>query len=208
MKDLIIIGAGNVGGYISYNIADFQGYRVLGFLDDNIEKQGKMMYGRTVLGPCSSIDNYIGDTPLHVVIGIANPVAKKKIALLLKDKNVFFPNLIARNVWLSAQVQKGKGIIIYPGVSVNYETQLGDFVIINMNCAIGHNCKIASYATLAPGVNLAGFTQIGETAEIGIGVSTRQGVIIGENAVVGGQSMILNDVPPGTRVMGVPAKAG
>jgi acyl-[acyl carrier protein]--UDP-N-acetylglucosamine O-acyltransferase len=91
-------------------------------------------------------------------------------------------------------------------VSVNYETAVGDFVIINMNCAIGHNCRIDNYATLAPGVNLGGFTHIEEGAEIGIGVSTRQNVKVGKFAVIGGQSMLVRDVAPHAIVLGVPGR--
>ncbi|WP_159800593.1 NeuD/PglB/VioB family sugar acetyltransferase [Flavobacterium sp. MK4S-17] len=203
-KKLLIIGAGNVGGYISYNIEDFGDYDVLGFLDDNPEKHGKIFYGREVLGAVSSIDNYLSDD-LSVVIGIANPQAKKKTAELLSSKGLDFPNFISKNVWLSRQVSIGKGIILYPGVSVNYETEIQDFVIMNMNCAIGHNCTISRFSSLAPGVNLAGFTKLGEGVDMGIGASTRQGVVVGNNSLVGGQAMLVKNIEENVKVKGVPA---
>jgi sugar O-acyltransferase (sialic acid O-acetyltransferase NeuD family) len=205
-KKLIIIGAGNVGGFISYNISEFDDYEILGFLDDDAAKHDKTLYGHTVLGGIATIDDYTGEQPLHVVIGIASPRAKQKIVESLAGKNLVFPNLISKNVWLSNKVSVGQGVILYPGVSVNYETVIGDFAIMNMNCAIGHNCTISRYSTLAPGVNLAGFTHIGETVEVGIGVSTRQGVQIGANAVIGGQAMVTGNVAGHTKVKGVPAK--
>lgn len=205
-QKLIIIGAGNVGGFISYNVTDFGDYNVLGFLDDDVKKHGHTLYNHKVLGPVSAIDNYTAEK-ISVVIGIANPAAKKKTAEFLSGrKNLEFPNFISSNVWLSKNVSLGKGIILYPGVSVNYETKIDDFVIMNMNCAIGHNCSVLKYSSLAPGVNLGGFTTIKENADIGIGASTRQGVIIGDNAVVGGQSMIVKNVCDNTKVKGVPAR--
>jgi sugar O-acyltransferase (sialic acid O-acetyltransferase NeuD family) len=203
-KKLIIIGAGNVGGYISYNIDDLGDYEVLGFLDDNAEKHGKYYYGKEVLGPLSSIDEYIDDD-LCVVISIANPVAKRKAADMLTSKGVEFPNFISDKVWISKQVVLGKGIILYPGVSINYETEVQDFVIMNMNCAIGHNCTVSKYSSLAPGVNFAGFTSVGEGTDIGIGASTRQGVKVGNNCIIGGQSMLIKDIQDNTRVKGIPA---
>lgn len=205
-RKLLIIGAGNVGGYISYNIEEFGDYEVLGFLDDADDKQGKELYGRKVLGRVEDIDNFTGDESLNVVVGIANPIAKKTIVELLNSKNISFPNFIANNVWLSKKVKVGKGVIVYPGTSINYETNIEDFVIINMNGAIGHNCLLQQYVTLAPGVNLGGFTEIGEATDIGIGTSTRQGTKIGKGVVVGGQSMVVQNINDNIKVKGVPAK--
>lgn len=203
---LLIIGAGNVGGYISYNIEEFGDYEVLGFLDDADDKQGKEFYGRKVLGRVKDIDKFIGDITLRVVVGVANPVSKKTIVEFLKTKNISFPNFIANNVWLSKKVNLAKGVIIYPGTSINYETNIEDFVIINMNCAIGHNCLLKQYVTLAPGVNLGGFTEVGEATDLGIGTSTRQGTKIGNGVIVGGQSMIVQNINDNIKVKGVPAK--
>jgi sugar O-acyltransferase (sialic acid O-acetyltransferase NeuD family) len=131
---------------------------------------------------------------------------KFKIVKRLEEYGVYFPNFIAKNVWVSNNVNLGKGIILYPGVSINYESVIGDFVIMNMNCAVGHNCTVESYTTLAPGVNLGGYTHIEESASIGIGVSTIQKVRVGKSSIVGGQSMLVKNVTPGSTVVGVPAK--
>lgn len=205
-QKLLIIGAGNIGGFISYNIADFGDYQILGFLDDDTAKIGKSLYGHPVLASISEIDAYLNEDPIAVVIGIANPIVKQKISHDLERKKVVFPNFISPNVWLSKKTQLGKGIILYPGVSVNYECEISDFVIMNMNCAIGHNCKLDACATLAPGVNLAGFTHVKECADVGIGATTIQGVSIGKQSRIGGQTMVLKDVPDGATAVGNPAR--
>lgn len=206
MRDLIIIGAGNVGGFLAYNQNLFaEQFNLLGFLDDDANKMGKGFYGQKVLGNVDSIAGYPTDTAL--AIGIASPKAKKAIYEKLKDKGFYFPSFIAGNAWLSNKVETGQGVILYPGVSINYETVVEDFVIMNMNCAVGHNCHIEKYCALAPGVNLAGFTKIEEGADMGIGVSTKQNMVVGEYSVIGGQSMIIKNVPANTKVAGVPAAA-
>jgi sugar O-acyltransferase (sialic acid O-acetyltransferase NeuD family) len=204
-KNLIIIGAGNVGGFIAYNPGLFsEQYNLLGFLDDDVNKTGKTFYGHKVLGNVEQLFSF-SEKPA-IVIGIAAPKIKKVIHEKLKDKGFSFPSFISKNAWLSNQVSVGEGVIIYPGVAVNYETVVEDFVIINMNCAIGHNCHIAKYCALAPGVNLAGFTKMEECVDVGIGVSTRQNIFIGANTIIGGQSMLIKDVLTGTKVAGIPAK--
>ena len=204
-KDLIIIGAGNVGAFLAYNLDLFEGsYNLLGFLDDDGRKNGRQVAGYPVMGPVSAIYNYPAGTA--VAVGIASPLARKRIVDEIQSLPFEFPDFIARNAWLSKAVKTGRGVIIYPGVSINYESELGNFVIINMNCAIGHNAQIADCCTLAPGVKFGGFTTLEECVEVGIGAATRQNVHIGRNSIIGGQAMVLGKVPPHSTVKGVPGK--
>ena len=202
MKKLIIIGAGNVGGFLALNQDLFEdSFNIIGFLDDDKNKIGKSLWDIPVLGPISEINKY---QDISIAIGISNPLTKKKILAFIGD-NYHFPNFIAKNAWISNKVKFGKGIIIYPGVSINHESDIGDFVVINMNCAIGHNSIIQKCCALAPGVNFAGYTFVQPYVEIGIGVCTIQNIIIGEGAVIGGQSILLKNVEKYSKYAGVPA---
>lgn len=206
MKDLVIIGAGNVGGFLVYNQELFaEQYNLLGFLDDDAGKLGKEFYGLKVIGNTEHLFSMSKD--VAVAIGIAFPKAKRQVFEKIKDNGNHFPAFISKNAWLSNSVTVGQGVILYPGVSINYETVVEDFVIMNMNCAIGHNCHVSKFVALAPGVNLAGFTKIEEAVDMGIGVSTRQNIVVGKDAVIGGQSMLVKNVDPGTKIAGVPGKA-
>jgi len=206
MRKLLIIGAGNVGGYLAYNMEEFGDYQVLGFLDDDVRKHGKIIYGTTVLGGIDSLSQYLKSDPVSVAIGISSPIAKESVLQRLSIYDLHYPSFIARTAWLSKRVTLGRGCIIYPGVSINYQTTIGEFVIMNMNCAIGHDCTIERFTTLAPGVNLGGFSYLEEGVEMGIGAATKQRIRIGKNSVVGGQSMLVRDVVPFTKVAGVPGK--
>ena len=103
-------------------------------------------------------------------------------------------------------MELGKGIIIYPNVSINHESIIEDFVIINMNCAIGHNSTLGKGSSLAPGVNFAGYTTLEKFIDIGIGVATKQQSYIGEGAVIGGQSMLICNAEKYSTYAGVPAR--
>src|SRR5690554_489098 len=204
MKDLIIIGAGDVGKYIAYHFSILPEFRVIGFLDDDKSKLGNYYANYPVLGDLTYLKQI---KEISIAIGIANPIIKQKIFNNIKYiSGLEFPNLKHPNSWIGEKVTFGKGNIIYPGTMINYETKIGDFVTVNMNCAIGHNCNIENFGTLSPGVNLGGFTHIGESSFMGIGSNTIQSTKIGSQCTIGGGSMIIKDVPDGCIVVGNPGR--
>lgn len=205
MKKLYIIGAGSVGGHVALNICEYSDqFEVAGFLDDDLAKIGTEQFGYKVLGDVSKA---LDLQDVAVVIGIAFPRTKKTIYERLSANNeLVFPTLVHPKAWISRGVTLGRGAIIYPGTSINYGSNVSDFVVINMNCALGHHTSIGEHSSLAPGVNTGGHTTIGESVQLGIGVSTLQDVRIGTGSIVGGQSMVTKNVQADTKVVGVPAK--
>lgn len=204
-QKLIIIGAGSVGKYLAYNQNDFKTeFEVIGFLDDDVAKHNSQISGIPVLGGVAKIHEY-SNRGYALAWGIAFPNVKNNLFQQYKTLEFEYPNIIAKNAWISEGVSLGKGCIIYPGCSINYETAIQDFVVMNMNCAIGHNCTIKSFTSLSPGVNLAGNTSIGNEVELGIGCATLQGVTIGDFVKVGGQAMVTKNIKENLIVKGIPA---
>jgi sugar O-acyltransferase (sialic acid O-acetyltransferase NeuD family) len=206
-NELLIIGAGSVGGFLANNLGLFENeYKIIGFLDDDPDKIGKEIFNYKIIGPVSQLSLYANKN-INVVFGIATPRIKIGILKKLNPSGFNFPPFISKNAWISENVKVGKGVIIYPGVSINYNTVIGDFVIVNMNCAIGHDILISNYSTLAPGVCLAGHTKVMEGVDIGIGAATKQNIIIGKNAIIGGKAMLIHDVNENEKIVGIPGRA-
>ncbi len=206
-KKLLIIGAGSVGKYIAYNINQFnQSFEIIGFLDDDVSKHNTLIAGFPVVGHVDKLKEFSGKD-IAIVWGIAFPNVKKKLFNQYQNLSFDFPNFIAKDAWISEAVTFGKGCIIYPGTTINYETAIQNFVLINMNCSLGHNNTIQSFSSLAPGVNLGGNTSIGSCVEMGIGSSTLQGITIEDNAMIGGQAMVVSNVSNSDIVVGIPAKS-
>jgi sugar O-acyltransferase (sialic acid O-acetyltransferase NeuD family) len=206
MKELYIIGAGSVGGHVASNLNLYNlEYDSVYFIDDNTKKLNNYFCGCQVIGDLNFL-NSLGKN-VHVILGVAFPRMKKNIVERLNsNKKIEFLTIIANNSWVSSDVILGSGCIIYPNSSINYGTNIGDFVTINMNCSIGHHAIIDNFVSLAPGVKLGGHTEIGFCADIGIGASTLQGITIGENAIVGGQSLVNKNLERDVKVVGVPAR--
>lgn len=201
--ELYIIGAGNVGGFIAYHAHEMGDFQIAGFIDDDIRKLGSEVYGHPVVGTTSYLQQI--KKPAAVVIAIANPVVKEiLLQKITSNPMLCFPNFIHPKAWIGHGVIMGRGNVIYPGVSINYETIIHNFCTINLNSAIGHNSILEDFATLSPGVNFGGFTHVSKKGFVGIGATSLQGTKIGYNAVIGGQTMLLHNAPDYGTVVGNP----
>lgn len=206
MTDLVIIGAGSVGGFVvSYFQNCLQNYNLIGFLDDDSSKSKKDFIGYPVLGKTDSIVQY--PTSTAIVIGITNAIVKATIVEKLKRLGYTnFPSLVSSNTWISKKSMIGEGCIIYPGTMINYNCNIGNFVVLNMNCAIGHDCVLEDYVNFCPGVLLGGRTRIGRFTDMSIGSQTIQSIDIGENCIIGAGAVIIRNVEDNAVVVGNPGK--
>lgn len=77
--------------------------------------------------------------------------------------------------------------------------------VIHSSAVIGDNCKIQQNITIG-GRGTSGTPTIGNNVFIGAGATILGNVIIGDNVKIGAMSLVLDDVPPNSTVVGVPAK--
>jgi UDP-N-acetylglucosamine acyltransferase len=85
-------------------------------------------------------------------------------------------------------------------------TKLGDNGWIMAYCHIAHDCIVGNHVTMSNGVTLGGHVIVKDYANIGGLSGVHQFCRIGEYAIVGGQSMITQDVVPFAMAAGNRAK--
>ena len=95
--------------------------------------------------------------------------------------------------------------------TLGYKTDIGAFTYINALegvyvedfVQIGSHCSIYSVSTID---NKKGKITLKENCKIGSHSTILPGVTVGENTIVGANSLVKNDLPPNTICYGVPAK--
>ncbi|WP_421754447.1 NeuD/PglB/VioB family sugar acetyltransferase [Croceimicrobium sp.] len=119
-----------------------------------------------------------------------------------------FPTLIHKSVLLMdpSSTEIGKGTLIAAASVCTTNIQIGNFVVINLHCSIGHGCKIADFVSLMPGVRISGEVKIHQGAYLGSNAVILPNITIGENATIGAGAVVTKDVAANTTVAGVPAK--
>lgn len=86
-------------------------------------------------------------------------------------------------------------------------TEIGNDNYLMSYAHVGHNCRVGDGVILTSGAELAGHVLVHDRANLSGHVGVHQFVRIGRLAMVGGGSMVRQDVPPFVLATGNPARA-
>jgi len=86
------------------------------------------------------------------------------------------------------------------------ETRVGSDCLLMAYTHVAHNCTVGNHVILANAATLAGHVVVEDRAIIGGLSGVHQFVKIGMNAMIGGASKVVQDVPPFVTVDGHPAR--
>ena len=98
------------------------------------------------------------------------------------------------------------------GIHIQRESKIGPGLVVHnfsgillLAKEVGHSCTINQGVSLA-NVRGSGRPVIGNNCYFGVGCKVMGGITLGDNVVVAANSLVINDVPSGCTVMGVPAR--
>jgi acetyltransferase EpsM len=197
MNKIFLIGAGGHGAVIK-EILDDNSINISCFIDANFF--GSECLGIKVLHEESE---FVDCEDVAFVISVGSNQIRKEIA---HQKPRAYINAIHPSSLVSKSVAVGFGNAFMAGVCINARTKISNHCIVNTNATVDHDCVLEDFVHVSPGAQLAGNVYVGEGAHIGIGASVIPGIKIGKWSVVGAGAVVVNDVPDGVTVVGVPAR--
>ena len=209
MQDIAIFGVGGFGREVLALIKDINKvepiWNIIGFFDDGYEK-GIMVNGYPNLGKTEDLNNW--GTPLSLAVSIGSPVIKKGILDNISNPLIDYPTLIHPSAWIGDKefVEIGNGCIICAGVMITTNVKINDFVILNLQCTVGHDTVINNLAAFMPSVNISGEVNIGEGVYVGTGAKIINQLEIGDYTIVGAGAVVAKSLPAHCTAVGVPAK--
>ena len=210
MKEIYIIGAGGFGREVAWLIERINSvnptWQVVGFIDDNNGIISSEQDGYKVIGNCDYLIKESMSKEIYAICAIGSAKIRKKIIRKIKTSNVKFATLIDPSVIMSNRVTIGQGSIICAGTIITVDVQIGDHVIVNLDCTIGHDDIINDFVTIYPSVNVSGMVKIGSCVELGTGVQIIQSKEICDETVIGAGAVIVKDIDCSGTYIGVPAK--
>lgn len=202
--ELVVVGAGGMGREAAaWTVAARPDDRLLGILDGDPALHGTTVAQLPVLGDL----DWLADHPqVQVVLGLGVPATRMRVVAQLDEMESTLATVIHPTVTVGPRTLVAEGAILCPGVLLTSDVHVGRAAIVNYGAMVGHDGHLGEGCFIAPGAHLAGNVTVGAQADVGIGASIIQGVHVGERAVVGAGAVVIDDVPPDTTVVGVPAR--
>ena len=98
-------------------------------------------------------------------------------------------------------------VTMNPGTGDGTETVIGDDNLVMAYAHVAHDCVIHNHVIIANAGTLAGHVEIEDYAIVGGLCGVHQFVRIGSRSIIGGNSKVVQDIPPYMMADGHPAKA-
>ena len=209
MEKIAIFGAGGFGREVKMLIDQInlqkETFEIIGYFDDGKPKDS-LINSYPVLGGLTDVQNW-KNGKLNLVIAIAQPNIKKRIADSIKNVDIAFPSLIHPGVLIGTdEVTIGYGCIICAGTIITVNITIGNHVILNLGCTVGHDAKIGDYCSFMPSVDISGEVEIDSLVFVGSGAKIINQLSIGERTIVGSGAVVSKSLPANCTAVGVPAK--
>ena len=114
------------------------------------------------------------------------------------------PSLRVRN-WALRRLGASVGPGVAWGLEATPDVFWPELITLGEDCIVGYDATLLCHEFLQDEYR-TGEVVVGERAMVGAGAVVLPGVEIGANARVAANSLVADDVPPGTTVAGVPAE--
>ena len=208
-EKIVIIGAGQHARVVLYNVEEQNKYEVIGFLDSDDNRIGKIFEGKEILGNyqkenLKEFSKKMGTNKFF--IGFGNMKYRKKVFDYFINNGWEAVNIIHPNAVVSKNARLGKGILIECGCLITPNPIIGDNVVVNTGSQVNHDNIIEDNVYIASGVILSGGIKIGENTLLDDGVIVTLGCSVGKNSLIGAGAVVTKNIPDEVVAYGSPCK--
>ena len=199
---IVILGSG--GHAISVaNIAHSCNMSVIAFVDEN--QSGSKVLGIPVISKQQCIDNH---QAANFAIAIGDNSVRELVYYEYKSElpTSKFPALMPQSAVIGIKSEIGDGSVIMPQANVGPNSNVDLFCILNTSSSIDHDCDMKSFSSIAPSVTAGGNVKIGIRSALSIGTIVKNGMIIGDDVVIGANSYVNKAIDSNIIAYGSPCK--
>lgn len=205
-KRVIVWGAGGHGKVVVDALLESDSCDIVGIVDDDSKKCGTALFGIRVLDFSCGLKKLALRLDLDgVAVAIGDNYVRSQKLFEVRDTGLETMNVIHPSAHLSRFVELGQGVTVLAGATINAGTVVDDGVCVNTSASVDHDNHLGANCHVFPNATLAGGVRVNEYAYVGSGAVVNPNRVVGKYAYVGAGAVVLEDVPEGVIVAGVPA---
>jgi len=209
MAPLIIFGAGPFAQLVCRYATNDLGLTVCAFaVDESYLPVGVSSIGGIPLLGWQTVRERHGpaDVRLFVAVGYRSIRAREGVYHSIKSNGYELANIMHPAAWIARDVAIGDNVIVMPGVVIEPGVELGANNVIWSNATICHDNTIGNHNFLAANATLGGNVVVGERNFIGFSSVVMQGRRIGDDTLIGAQTLVNCDTQDCSVYIGTPAR--
>lgn len=180
-------------------------HEILGWVDNDLTKEGRIFFGFSVLGPPDilSTQKY---RDVFVVNNITrNGIVRRETSKQLLSYDLPFASLIHPNI-NTKYVSIGEGVVVHEGVLIEANCKISSYCAIGSGTIIGHETTVGEFTFVGINVSIAGGVIIGQAVTIWTSAVIGPRVRIGYESIIGANSTVLSNIEPNSTLAGNPAR--
>lgn len=202
---MVVLGAGGFAHELIDSLVEGNKYTEANlFFFDEINTSNDSLYGFKVLHSIEEVKQVFKNISNEFCLGVGSPKSRYDLYKKFEGLGGEATTIIANNSDIGQfDVTIGKGSSIMSNTVISNTAFIEKGTLINTHVIVGHNVKIGMFSDIAPGAKLTGYCQVGKYVTIGTSAVILPKVKIGDNSFIGAGSIVSNDVPKNSMVVGI-----
>lgn len=197
MKDIVIVGTGEMAKDIRFFIERYNLFKVIGYAANNKYIKSNEYEGLPIY-PLERLEEYVNPNEVYTFVAVSpfqylNRL-RKEMFEMVKLEGFYCPNLISPSaVVLTEKI--GEGNWINDFAYLDFDSEIGSNNTIMNHVYISHYSKIGDNNFLVAKTSIGGNTTVGSQNFIGLASIIFSDITVGDRCIIGGGTIIKKSVP-------------